>query len=972
MGRYLRYLVLLFAVFCGINVGFTSYNSLDNEVKNHIEEKTVDVKKLPNSELNEKSHILSFSNLSSTNCTSFYEKLEDGDDLIFEIEGLDFLDVLSPSNRYTILHKEWEEEEDGFIATKIRIFSGDNYIVKRVIVRSWDRNYDNVTLVETNGYGEIINDVSDAAKKIFGWNDRPALGIEFDSSNASNTNSYELMFSNVYGRTSELYQIAVVYEHKHNFNNDYQQDQTNHWQLCDCGGISASIEHTWKIKDLSHATFDAPGQSTLICEVCDYEKIETLFLTFDKLVIEPVNTLIYNGQEQTLNLNVYYELLLLEEGKHYTISNNVQKDAGDYTLTVTGAGGFEGERTLDYTIAKAPLKITVDNKEVIYGDEIPTYTVTYEGFVNGETEEVLTGELSFSCDYEQFDDVGEYIISANGYESNNYEITYETGNLNVKPKEVTLAWENTTLTYNGEEQKPSVRLEGLVGEDTCDIEVEASGVNAGTHIATFIGVIDSNYILTSSSSTEYKINPKSIEGAVVTLGDSLYYTGEEQTQEVVSVVLDGVELIYSADYKILNNKVIEAGKHILTIEGKGNYTGNVEVEFVMNKAQLIVTVENQKVTYGDEAPTYTVTYEGFLSGDNESILNGELSFSCEYIPGSNVGEYTITAEGLINDNYDIIYVNGKLTVNKKIVSIPNIKTDCYYNGSEHTLLTSTDLYTVSGDYIKTEVGEYLAILTLVDPEHYKWEDDTFNGEIEWSITLKEYDMSGVSFNNKTVVYDGTNHALKITGNLPEGISVSYSITECIEPGVYEIIATFDGEDLTYYKEIADMKATLTIKQVQLKVESNFDEGDENYIFVSSPNGVQPNIIIYAETIDLNENYYLQFLNNNQKAVAAYDIKLFDKDGNLVQPESELIIKLLIPKELTNHSFEIMHIHNDGEKSMIEYTIEGDYVVFKINKLSYFFFVQNTQSFVGPLVVVSIVVLLVTLFIFNSKRRYKKI
>ena len=55
---------------------------------------------------------------------------------------------------------------------------------------------------------------------------------------------------------------------------------------------------------------------------------------------------------------------------------DTQTDAGDYSLTITGAGGFNGERTYDYTIAKAPLKITVDNKEVTYGDQVPEYTVT--------------------------------------------------------------------------------------------------------------------------------------------------------------------------------------------------------------------------------------------------------------------------------------------------------------------------------------------------------------------------------------------------------------------------------------------------------------------------------------------------------------------------------------------------------------------------------------------------------------------
>ena len=99
-------------------------------------------------------------------------------------------------------------------------------------------------------------------------------------------------------------------------------------------------------------------------------------------------------------LNVYYDDVELTEGIHYTLSGNDATNAGDYVLNITGIGTFRGETTFDYSIAKATLTISVENYEITYGDLSPTFAVSYIGFVNGETETVLEGALSFACEYD--------------------------------------------------------------------------------------------------------------------------------------------------------------------------------------------------------------------------------------------------------------------------------------------------------------------------------------------------------------------------------------------------------------------------------------------------------------------------------------------------------------------------------------------------------------------------------------------
>ena len=73
------------------------------------------------------------------------------------------------------------------------------------------------------------------------------------------------------------------------------------------------------------------------------------------------------------------------------------------------------------------------------------------------------------------------------------------------------------------------------------------------------------------------------------------------------------------------------------------------------------------MTYKDEPPVYSSTFEGFVNGENTEVLGGTLSYECAYAAGSDVDEYEIIPSGLIaeNGNYVITYQPGKLTVSAR-------------------------------------------------------------------------------------------------------------------------------------------------------------------------------------------------------------------------------------------------------------------------------------------------------------------
>ncbi|WP_036670901.1 MBG domain-containing protein, partial [Pedobacter borealis] len=77
-----------------------------------------------------------------------------------------------------------------------------------------------------------------------------------------------------------------------------------------------------------------------------------------------------------------------------------------------------------------------------YGTANPTLTVTYTGFVNGDTNTSLTTQPSISTTAVTGSGAGTYPITASGAVSSNYSISYTAGTLTVTKAALTIAADN--------------------------------------------------------------------------------------------------------------------------------------------------------------------------------------------------------------------------------------------------------------------------------------------------------------------------------------------------------------------------------------------------------------------------------------------------------------------------------------------------------------------------------------------------
>jgi hypothetical protein len=131
----------------------------------------------------------------------------------------------------------------------------------------------------------------------------------------------------------------------------------------------------------------------------------------------------------------------------YTSSNTAVATVSGSTITITGAGtsvitamqaGNDGffpaanvARTL--TVNKANLTIKVLDTVKTTGQDNPAFTITYTGFVYGQTSAALTTPPVATTTAITNSSPGYYPITLDGATSSNYNITYTNGRLTVFP-----------------------------------------------------------------------------------------------------------------------------------------------------------------------------------------------------------------------------------------------------------------------------------------------------------------------------------------------------------------------------------------------------------------------------------------------------------------------------------------------------------------------------------------------------------
>ncbi|WP_425391480.1 choice-of-anchor tandem repeat GloVer-containing protein [Ekhidna sp.] len=148
-------------------------------------------------------------------------------------------------------------------------------------------------------------------------------------------------------------------------------------------------------------------------------------------------------------------------------------------------------------------------------------------------------------------------------------------------------------------------------------------------------------------------------------GDENYMLTASSTNsdEPISFISSDPAVIDIVDENMVS--IVAAGTVTLTASQEQNDYFNAQTEDVevnVEKASLSAIADDQQKTYGQQNPSLTISYEGFVNNDNEDELDTEPTASTSATESSNVGNYTIEVSEETDNNYAITPVSGQLTV----------------------------------------------------------------------------------------------------------------------------------------------------------------------------------------------------------------------------------------------------------------------------------------------------------------------
>lgn len=296
------------------------------------------------------------------------------------------------------------------------------------------------------------------------------------------------------------------------------------------------------------------------------------------------------------------------------------------------------------------------------------------------------------------------------------------------------------------------------------------------------------------------VDKKDITDAIVKL-DAESYSYDGTAKEPSVTVKDGDKtLVEGTDYKVVYKDNIKAGTAKVTITGIGNYSGTVEKNFSINKANIdsaAVTLSNTQYTYDGTAKTPEVTIAGLVK---------DVDYTVSYTDNINAGTATATIEGIGNYSGTIV---KNFTIDRQAYSSEfdaSLSTTNYtYNGKVKTpdvtvknvegatLQNGTD-YSVSYDSGRKNIGEYKVTVTFngnyagstdlyfeVGPKNPSSVKTVLYGYNDVKITWKK--VSGVSgykvyFKTPTSEYKllkTTKRTSYKKANLPDGVKCDFKV-----------------------------------------------------------------------------------------------------------------------------------------------------------------------------------------------------
>lgn len=449
---------------------------------------------------------------------------------------------------------------------------------------------------------------------------------------------------------------------------------------------------------------------------------------------------VHTGTAITPKITLMDGTTTLVEGTDYTLDYENNIALGNAKIIITGIGNYEGTLNQEFTIVgTSKLEIVCTNmQQLTYNgkSQLPEYTVKCgsdvidDAIVEIQYRDPNTGEYVDG----QPMHAGVYTIRLTAKKEGYEDSDMLERKVTINPKEVIVTWENLNFTYNGQMQKPTGTLTGLIDGDSCVLSISADdNKNAGTYTARATigsGENMADYKI-SNASTQYVIGKKDIRvsDTIVEIDYKSGLTWANLKSELAGMVsYDGIISgdIITATISGMHNGIFGYGTDekiapytIVKLTGDTGYTNVIGSTYLVT-----ISVSDSELTnYNLKSNTFIFKYKTAILGTSTSKYytvedafskSGDINFV-----GDSTGKTSFVTtsfcnlsigEGYPYSEYTYTVSSRKLVVPYKSTYLSNLDSPATASGSSGNVYAAL----IVGDKIQINVGSSGNI--LVDAE----------------------------------------------------------------------------------------------------------------------------------------------------------------------------------------------------------------------------------------------------------------
>lgn len=467
--------------------------------------------------------------------------------------------------------------------------------------------------------------------------------------------------------------------------------------------------------------------------------------------------------------------------------------AGEGSEIVSALENTAGEGETKEVLAEYDFSRAVISDEVLSytGSETTKESVTVYGIVtaNGETAEVQLAEgTDYVIDYANNINAGTAAITVSGignYAGKTLKETFDIEKAEIESIEIP----EDTFVYTGALIEPAVEVYAVLGNESVLLDslsdydlCYTDNVDAGDAEITVTG--KGNF--TGTLTRTFFIAPATVTS--VTPGYKfMTYTGEARTQTEATAVSCGDRILTNGiDYDISYENNIRIGTAVMTVTGKGNYTGTITKKFAIKGELVSADLKFSSLKYNGTARKQngSVLVKGNNNGKKVTLKYGT-DFKVAYADNTNVGTATMTITG--KGRYTGTLTRTFSIVPAAITSVQLKYNTLTYNGRARTQTGSTvvkcgnNILTNGADYTvsyrdNTRIGT--AVMTVTGKGNYK---GTVNRKfaIKGELISAELKYDSLKYNGKarkqngSVIVKGNNNGKTVTLTRGNDYKISY-------------------------------------------------------------------------------------------------------------------------------------------------------------------------------------------------------